>query len=439
MNKFTSVAVVCILFGSLLLVGPSFGFTTISADRAVSASVAADQENAFLGIVDQTTENDVQIRRGNGGVPIRLSDNGLGIESPADLDVTVSEFDGEEAAFDASIEDGSDGFLVRVECDGATRGEGKMTFDIAASGDASVATTWTTENDVSVRCGGGGPGGAAGLNAVSVEPSDGGNVEFDVNNTGEDFRIRAVTIDHANSSEISNDMRIATGGDVVSASANRDWLTDGETEAAVPGSGLTISSTDTATVVIDEFDTDMNAESFEVTFIDTRGSTDTTDTVAVDVPCDTASYDCSDSDSSAGLGQGETTGEIDTDTDVTTGDDSTVNDGISAGDSVETGDGSTVNGDFESDGDVTIGDDATVNDGVEADGSITVGQRTTINGDLIAGGTVTVGENSLVNDNINADGDVSLADGTTVHGDVTSGGSVTTGDDVTINGGVSEG
>lgn len=49
-NPVTKLAVVVVLVGTLLLAGPSFGFSTFAADRSASVDVAGDQSQATLGV-----------------------------------------------------------------------------------------------------------------------------------------------------------------------------------------------------------------------------------------------------------------------------------------------------------------------------------------------------------------------------------------------------
>ena len=294
MNVIGKLAILFIVVGAVLLAGPVFGFSSLAADRGVFVDVASEQENALLGIQDQTTNNNVQIRPNTGDEPIHLLDNGVGITSVDDIDVSVTEFDGQaDDGFDVTVTEEAGEYPITVECAGSDGGDGLMTLEITVAGDATVTTTYTTEASVDVNCGGGdGPSGVPNLTINSVEPADGGFVEFELNNTGEDFTIREISVDHGGSQEITNESRLTTETETETVSENPTWPTDGS-RVGVGGGGFTLVSGSTTTVEIDEFDVDMEGESFDVTFVDDRGPSDTIETITVEVPCDPDLSDCS--------------------------------------------------------------------------------------------------------------------------------------------------
>ncbi|MFP9190075.1 hypothetical protein ACLI4Q_00190 [Natrialbaceae archaeon A-CW1-1] len=106
------------------------------------------------------------------------------------------------------------------------------------------------------------------------------------------FRIREIAVDHGGSNEITGEMRLITDTETQTVSENPTWSTDG-TRVGVSGGGFTLGSGSTTTVEIDQFDVAMEGESFDVTFVDERGSSDTIEAITVDVPCDPGSNDCS--------------------------------------------------------------------------------------------------------------------------------------------------
>ncbi|MFA9502056.1 polymer-forming cytoskeletal protein [Natrinema sp. H-ect1] len=420
MNGVHRLALVCLLVGGVLLAGPAFGFATVSSERGVTAMVAGDQQNAYLGIEDNTaTEN--QIRPNSQVEVLRLHDNGVGIDSTADIEAEIVEFAGEQDdGFDVSVEEENGKYPIVVECAGSDGGTGTMVFDLEATGTATVDTTWKTENEVDVNCGGnggGGPGGSPGLSVTSVAPPNGGVVTFELENTGTDFRLRSVAVDHAKSTAIDGEMTITTAGETRTISDNPEWRTDGSRVDI--GGKFEILSGDTATVEIDRFDADMNAESFTVTFVDDRGSSETTETVTVDVPCNAETNDCSG-----------------TDADAVVSDSGYASDDVSSGGSVSAGDGSYIDGNVDAGDDVTAGNESTIEGDVSAGGDIAAGDDSYVNGDLDAGDDVTTGDGNTIAGNVNADGETALGNESYVDGDIDAGDDVTTGDESTIAGDV---
>ncbi len=437
MNGFQRVALVCLLVGSVLLAGPAFGFTTVSSERGVTAVVADDQREASLGIEDNTATED-RIRPNDQVEILRLHDNGVGVGSAADIEASVVAFAGErDDGFDVSVGNENGEYPVTVECAGSDGGTGTMVFDLRAAGTATVDTTWETENQIDVNCGGGnggGPGGNPGLQVTNVEPPESGIVDFELENTGTDFRIRSVAVDHANSAAIDGEMTIATGGETRTISNNPDWPTDGS-RVGVGGGKFEILSGDSATVEIDAFDADMNGESFTVTFVDDRGSSETTETVTVDVPCNAATTDCSGTDSDVVVGDsGTANGEIDTGGDVSLGNDSKTNGELTAGGDISIGDGGKTNGEVDAGGDVSTGDGYTANDDISADGDVSLGDDSKTNGELTAGGDISIGDGGKTNREVDAGGDITTGDDYTANDDISADGDVSLGNRSTTNG-----
>jgi len=150
---------------------------------------------------------------------------------------------------------------------------------------------------------------------------------------------------------------------------------------------------------------------------------------------DYVSISCTSDDVS--VGDGETSGPIDTDGNVDIGNDATVEGDVDSGGSVSTGDRATVEGDVTSDGSLSTGNDATIEGDVDSGGSVSTGDRATLEGDIDSGGSVQTGNDATVEGDIDSDGGVTLGDRTTVEGRVDSGGSVTVGTEGTIEGDVS--
>ncbi|WP_440763382.1 hypothetical protein [Natronorubrum sp. DTA7] len=85
----------------------------------------------MLGITDRTETADVKIRPNTAGEPVRRSDNGVGVESAAELSVSVVEFAGKpDDGFDVTIEEEGGEYPIAVECAGSDGGTRAMVFDI---------------------------------------------------------------------------------------------------------------------------------------------------------------------------------------------------------------------------------------------------------------------------------------------------------------------
>jgi hypothetical protein len=84
MNAFGKLAIVFIIVGAMLVTGPTFGFSTIAAERGLTVDTAADQSNANLGIEN---ESDIGTLRGD-DPPVRVAT----LSNNLDEDVDVIEF-----------------------------------------------------------------------------------------------------------------------------------------------------------------------------------------------------------------------------------------------------------------------------------------------------------------------------------------------------------
>lgn len=84
MNALGKLAIVFIIAGAVLLSGPTFGFSTIAADRGLTVDSANDQSNANLGI---DNESDIGTLRGD-SPPTRVAT----LYNNLDEDVDVIDF-----------------------------------------------------------------------------------------------------------------------------------------------------------------------------------------------------------------------------------------------------------------------------------------------------------------------------------------------------------
>lgn len=164
MRIVTKIGVVCILLGTIALAGPTFGFTTFSADRGASVNVTAD-DTAYLGI--EESYNDQTITSGDAQPLIRLTNQfseELGGTSGT-ISVEVAEVTGDiednnSLAVDSAPTqlDPDEAGNVDVICTDDTI-NGKKTVDVTlriieASGQAVSVTDKTVDpvTNVEVKC-----------------------------------------------------------------------------------------------------------------------------------------------------------------------------------------------------------------------------------------------------------------------------------------------
>lgn len=182
-GSLTKLGLVLVVAGALLMAGPVFGFSTISADRGVSVGTAEDPE-ALLGIMDNsgTTSADIHPSTGQEGDVFFLNDN-AGHFSVNDISADVLAFNGATTALTASVEtaDDNNDFVVHVRCGDSTLNDaGQLTVQLTAESAISLELKRTTMNQIDVQCSGnsgsGGPTADAGGSYTTYE---GENIQLD--------------------------------------------------------------------------------------------------------------------------------------------------------------------------------------------------------------------------------------------------------------------
>lgn len=159
-GSITTLAVLFVLAGAMLLAGPAFGFSTLDADRGVSASTA-DDPNAYLGVIDNSAASgaDVHPRNDRRGEVFYLNDNADAFDASS-IEATAVAFDGGATNLQATVETASGGndYVIAVRCGGSTRNnaDGTLEVDVTAEGSLGVELTRTTSQPISVNCRGGG-------------------------------------------------------------------------------------------------------------------------------------------------------------------------------------------------------------------------------------------------------------------------------------------
>ncbi|PCR91385.1 hypothetical protein [Natrinema ejinorense] len=157
----TIVAVGLITVGVITMAGPTFGFSSLAADRGVQVT-AVDDPNAFLGVVDNSGSTDADIGNSNDESSLYyLNDNAGEFSSASAISADVTGFNGEATSLNARVEadSGTDDYVVTVDCGSSNRkGDGTVTVDIVAADGIRVEMERTTAETISVNCRGGGNG-----------------------------------------------------------------------------------------------------------------------------------------------------------------------------------------------------------------------------------------------------------------------------------------
>lgn len=421
------VGVCLIAVGAVLVAGPAFGFTSLTADRGVQVSTG-DDPGGFLGVIDNSDADEANVQNTNDESLLYFLDDNVGaFSSTGAIDVDVVAFDGDPTSLEATVRSDGDAadYAVVVTCGGSNLNTaGTPTIEVVADGDGvDVHLERTTVNSIDVNCRGGGGGGTgpAGFEADDVDP-DGPTQRFRFNadalpsngdasidltvaqaNAGVDYR----DVDDGDLTLVSGRGDLSFDSNVITFDGRGNQ--DGTVEIELTGFEITDDRDGTAYYADDADRTD--SDTFGVPAVVGGGGDVTTDGDAV-------------------VEEGGTAGTIDAGGSVRTGQNANVNGGITAGGDVCMEPGSTSQ-DIDAGGSVTV-DSANINGVITASGDITLRSGSTANG-VDAGGTVTLESSVNVNGDITAGGDVVVGDGVTLP-NVTAGGTVYIGCDVNENG-----
>lgn len=168
------VAIAFILIGAVLLAGPTFGFSSIAADRGVMIAVT-DDPNAYLGVIDNSESTAANIQNKNDeSLLYYLNDNTGAFSSEEMIDADAIAFEGSTTGLEARVEadSGSNDFAVIVSCGSSNlKAQGSLTIEIAASNGDRVELQRTTTDTIDVSCRGGGNAGN-GFDSVRVQDVD---------------------------------------------------------------------------------------------------------------------------------------------------------------------------------------------------------------------------------------------------------------------------
>lgn len=182
MRVASKLAAAMIVVGAVLLAAPTFGVTTLAADRGASVQIAADQSEALLGFEDpgeriegrQDTATALRLHN-NFGEPIDVA--AVATVDTDDVEIVSSNWDG--SGFDLGT-DGEE--TIELACSGGgTSGTATVTVDVTRSSGGSLTVSDASRTiEVPYECtgnGGGGPpsdpGGFESATASDVVVTDG--------------------------------------------------------------------------------------------------------------------------------------------------------------------------------------------------------------------------------------------------------------------------
>lgn len=429
-RRLAHLGVVLLLLGAVALAAPTFGFSTIAADRGTAVQTAEDP-NALVGF--EPTSEEIAGRHDTA--------TAFSLRNNADQALDLSTTHALSGSGLAVATDGSgtvppgQATPVVVECTrGGVSGTATITTTVDATGASMSIEGASSSTTFDYECSGGGDppgGGPADFVANDPEFRSGGwlqRFEVDVGALGNGDQL---TID-------LGDAQATSGVDYSSATAS---VTSGQNAASFgfdpQSSTITYTARGNAggTLVVELRNLQLTDDrDGTASFSDATGRSGSD---SFGVPAVANDGGSTDTDGDAVVENGTAAnGQIQADGDVVVGDDASTNGQVQAGGDVAVGDGATLNQQVQADGSVTLGDDVGVNDQLQADGDVLVGEGVTLDGQVQStDGDVVLGAGSTANAQVQApNGDVYLEDGTTVQQQVDAGGTVYVGCDVTING-----
>lgn len=195
MSNVTKVGIACLIIGAMLFFGPTFGFSSLAAERGVNIDVAEDG-SGFLVISEIYNGEEIDNQRGNSPdstVIIEIINN---VETDfTQVEIAVVEVTNDDDSVlevsnhPTTLESDSGPNEVELSCSGAFDGEGpeEVTLIINVAGNSMEinSLTYTIENfNYNCRDQGELPS-ADGLQYVEgTATSDGSNFVFEIENTG---------------------------------------------------------------------------------------------------------------------------------------------------------------------------------------------------------------------------------------------------------------
>ncbi|MCU4974387.1 polymer-forming cytoskeletal protein [Halobacteria archaeon AArc-m2/3/4] len=448
MHTISKFGAAVLIVGAVILVGPTFGFSSIAADRGVGVSVS--QENGLVGL--EPRENIQEINRGNSRVVGEIGNN---VDGTMELTVSVEQAPLQITNEDelATLESGQTRD-VEVACDGQGKGDGPITIivDIAVVSSGVTIEQASMDVPVSYNCGGPPGGGDPPDSGDQFEVQTVGTGEsdsiavFELTNTGAAQEVHRVSLDgttvgathveNQNSVEFRIDDESGTEIGSAEPQGNQQWNIDGSRKKI--DQEPTIDADETVTITVGEFwdndgSVDLEGGTIELTLY--RQGNNAIQSISVSVPVQASGDGDVESDGDVIVEDSdEVSGDMSAGGDVSTGWESEVDGNIDANGDVSTGDSSEVDGDVAAGDDASTGWDSEVDGNLEAGNDVSVGSESEIGGNVVAGGNVETGWDSTIDGSVNAGGDVSTGDSSEIDGDISAEGDVIIGNSSDVDG-----
>lgn len=170
MSRLTTIFAACLITaGVITMAGPTFGFSSLAADRGVGVETAADESSALLGL--EAFDDSIDGRQDTANA-LRIHNNfdeQISVTAEANIDTTDVEIvnpNWEEGSFDGEITDEE---TIMLGCtSGGSSGTATLTVNIEQATSGSVVVSDVLrEATVSYRCSGP-PSGSNGFEDVSI-------------------------------------------------------------------------------------------------------------------------------------------------------------------------------------------------------------------------------------------------------------------------------
>lgn len=278
------IGVAVTIIGTLLVIGPSAGFSSLEADRGIGVQTAADPD-AYLGIESEGDVTGTELRGNSDPLTVGTLTNNVS-ETLEVRDVSVASI-GDDSVDDTivavaspdagdTIETGSSSG-VTVECaDDQSVGEREVTFRVDRVEGESISIAGPRFNTtVDIQCGKGKFSGSAGLTVSDVATdSTTQNVSFDVSSLGNNDQA-TVNVSRPQSSGGVDYSSVTTEDVTVQTQHNGELTFDPDSSQLTyssQGNGGQGNSEREITIRIENIDvTGSSGESYQVDYSDTTG------------------------------------------------------------------------------------------------------------------------------------------------------------------------
>lgn len=421
----TLVGVCLIILGAVTMTGPMFGFSSLAADRSISAGTASGAE-AYLGFepVDEAIEG-----RQDTATVARIHNN-----LNSEMNLTTSVDTGPDLSVDSSFAssvNSNDYTALTLRCDGGgSSGNQTVTITVEEAAATGITVEGATMSvDVEYQCTGnnrGGNGGSGGTGPASFEATD-----VNTNGPTQQFQFNVDALPSNGGASIDlTDAHNNAGVSYENVGDGDVTLINGRGDVSFDSNVISYQGqgSQSGTVVIELTGFEITGDRDGTAYYSDDADREETNTFAVPAVVNDGSSVTTDGD--VVVEDWGSAGNISAGGDVQIGQNANVNGEITADGNVSMGGGSTANG-IDSKGSVHI-TDANINGIVTAKGDVTLKTGSTVNG-VDTGGTVTIESSVSINGDITTSGNVIIGDGVNLP-NVYSGGTVYIGCNVNENG-----